>query len=362
MSHAVDNDAPRGRFAGGKRMPVALSSRELIKTGFLDSAGDFPLVIEPAFANVNLVDWARSNRALIESMLLEHGAILFRGFNVNSIGHSAGHSSERPLGRFEEVARAITPDLLDYSERAAPRAEVGKNIYTSTEFPADQHIPLHHEMSYSHNWPTKIWFYCAQPASRQGATPIADDRKVFKRIDPSIKKLFTEKRVMYVRNYGDGLDLTWQDVFQTSEREKVEEYCRRSHCEFEWKPGNRLRTRQVRQAVAVHPKLGETVWFNHAHMFHISNLEPHVRESLVEAFGEDVPRNAYYGDGSSIETSVLDEIRGIYNEEAVIFTWQEGDIMLLDNFLASHGRQPFIGPRKIVVAMAEMYTSIGQQI
>jgi hypothetical protein len=93
-------------------------------------------------------------------------------------------------------------------------------------------------------------------------------------------------------------------------------------------------------------------------MFHISNLEPAVRESLLEEFGEEnLPRNSYYGDGSPIESSVLDEIRGVYREESFSFPWHEGDIMMLDNFLSTHGREPFVGPRKIVVAMAELYTN-----
>jgi alpha-ketoglutarate-dependent taurine dioxygenase len=333
------------RFKGVKRKALNVTAEEMVKTSYLEAGSDFPLVMEAGIKGVNLSQWAAGNRERVERELLRHGAILFRGFNVGSVE------------QFEEFAKAISHELLDYKERAAPRKEVGKNIYTSTEFPADQHIPLHHEMSYSHNWPTKIWFYCMNPADEGGATPIAADRKVFERIAPEIKEIFMRKKVMYVRNYGDGLDLSWQDVFQTTEKAKVEAYCREAHTLFEWKSGNRLKTTQVRQAVATHPKTGETVWFNHAHMFHLSNLESNVRESLLSEFKDDLPRNAYYGDGTPIETAVLDEIRRIYREEAVIFPWAKGDILMLDNFLASHGRHPFAGPRKIVVAMAELYTN-----
>jgi len=334
------------KFRDAKRKGIRLSPEAVIKTGYLDPEEKFPLVIQPNVDSINLVAWVKSHRDSIEAELLTHGAILFRNFPVES-------ESE-----FEQVARAISPELLDYRERAAPRTEVGRNIYTSTEFPADQHIPLHHEMSYSHQWPTKIWFFCLQPAQQGGRTPIANDRKVFQLIDPKIKDRFMQKKVMYVRNYGQGVDLPWPDVFQTDDQSVVEEYCRQSHIECEWREGNRLRTRQVRQVVATHPKTGDVVWFNHAHMFHVSNLEPVVRESLLAEFKEDeLPRNAFYGDGSAIETSVLDEIREVYQQAAIRFPWQQGDVLLLDNFLASHGREPYVGPRKILVAMAELFTN-----
>jgi alpha-ketoglutarate-dependent taurine dioxygenase len=332
-------------FKADARRVVRLAQEELVEIDCLDTEKKFPLLMKARAANLDLVAWAASNRELIENKLLEVGAILFRGFKVEG------------LSQFEQFACAISGELLDYRERAAARREVASRVYTSTEFPADQPIPLHHEMSYSHNWPTKIWFFCAQPAMQGGTTPIANDREVFNLIDQKIKKRFMEKRVMYVRNYGEGLDLSWQEAFQTHERSVVEEYCRQAHTQFEWRDGDRLRTRQIRQVTANHPKTGEMVWFNHAHMFHLSNLPLEVRNSLLAEFKDDeIPRNAFYGDGSPIESSILDEIRDVYQRSATIFPWHKGDILMLDNFLTSHGREPFIGPRQILVAMAELYT------
>src|SRR6185295_14100684 len=95
-----------------------------------------------------------------------------------------------------------------------------------------------------------------------------------------------------------------------------------------------------------HPNTGEEVWFNHAAFFHVSTLDPIVRDVLLETIGEEnLPNNTYYGDGSPIESSVLEEIRAAYAQEIVAFPWQEGDILMLDNMLVAHGRSPYSGPR-----------------
>jgi alpha-ketoglutarate-dependent taurine dioxygenase len=334
------------KFKRSKPAAVKLSAEGLVRGSYFEPEQRLPLIMQPVVSGLDLTAWATQHRESIDSRLLEHGAILFRGFELSS------------AEQFQQFASAVSDELLEYQERAAPRLKISDKVYTSTEFPPDQIIPLHHEMSYSHNWPSKLLFYCELPAQKGGRTPVADDRKVFRRIDPKIKERFMQKKVMYVRNYGEGVDLSWEEAFQTTDRAAVEEYCRQAHTDFEWREFNRLRTRQVRQAVAIHPKTGETVWFNHAHMFHMSSLEHSFRESLLELFSEEeLPRNALYGDGTSIETSVLDEIRETYRQAAVSFTWEKGDVLLVDNFLVSHGRESYVGPRRILVSLTDLYTN-----
>lgn len=337
-----------GPFKPTQRKVVQLSEESLVRTGFLDPEERFPVLVEPAAESVSLIGWAAAHRGFVEEQLQKHAGILFRGFDI------AGPA------QFQELGRALFSELLDYRERAAPRVEISPGVFTSTEFPADQWIPLHHEMSYSHNWPAKILFYCDQAPGERGRTPIASARKVTARIDPAIQRRFLDKKVMYVRNYGEGVDLSWQEAFQTGDRAAVEEYCRQAGMRAEWRDGDRLRTRTVRQVMVEHPRTGETIWFNHAHMFHHSNLQPEVREALLSQFREDeLPRNAFYGDGSPIESSVLEEIRQTYLDASIAFPWQPGDVLVLDNFLAAHGREPFAGPRRILVGMAELYTHPG---
>lgn len=327
------------------RKPVSLASETLTKTSSFYAVNSLPLVVEPCVEGLSLTHWGQQHQAWIASQLLQHGGILFRGFQV------AGATE------FEQFMQANYGELLTYTFRSTPRSQVSGKIYTSTEYPENQSIPLHNEMSYTQTYPLKIAFFCLQPAVQGGETSIADSRKVFQKIDPAIREIFIDKQVMYVRNYGGGIDLSWQTVFNTQDKSEVETYCQQAGIEFEWKANDGLRTRQICQAVTRHPKTSDWVWFNQAHLFHISSLESTVRKELLATFKpEDLPRNVYYGDGSAIEDAVLEKIRQIYHQETILFPWQAGDVLLLDNLLTSHGRTPFFGSRKVVVAMAEAFT------
>jgi alpha-ketoglutarate-dependent taurine dioxygenase len=200
----------------------------------------------------------------------------------------------------------------------------------------------------------RIGFGCLVAPALGGETPIADSRRVFATIDPPVRARFAAKGVRYVRNYRPGLDVPWQTVFHTNDRSTVETYCRRAAIEVEWRRDGGLRTTQICQAVAPHPVTGEMVWFNQAHLFHVSSLPAAVRTNLLAIFGEtDLPRQAFYGDGTTIEDEVLDHVRDIYRREAVAFQWQQGDVLVLDNMLVAHARNPFSGPRRIVVGMGD---------
>lgn len=304
----------------------------------IKSENSFPLIVQ-ASSNQDIDTLKKQIKHCQTQFLGKTAAVLFRGYYL------------KPLD-LEPLIRSISPGLMEYDYASTPRKRVEGRIFTSTEYPSSRNIPLHSEMAYTTNWPSILWFYCDIAPETGGETPLADNRKVYSRIPKEITERFTEKGVMYTRTYNTGLDIPWEQVFGTENRQLVERYCRGSGISFEWQNDNILKTHQICQAVTQHPCTKEMVWFNQAHLFHISALDPDTRENLLISVDEDqLPRNAYYGDGTPIEDQVLDEIRGIYNELQVTFPWKQGDLLMVDNLLASHGRKSYSKNRRILVAM-----------
>jgi alpha-ketoglutarate-dependent taurine dioxygenase len=333
------------KIGGITRRAVSVSQESLVQTEPLFPDGTLPLLVRPAVPGVSLAAWAEANRPTIDAALKKHGGILFRGFDIPRVED------------FDRTVQSISGDLLEYKERSSPRHAVAGKIYTSTDYPPSEPIFLHNENSYQKTWPMRIFFFCNVQPTEGGETPIADTRRVYQRIDPTVRQKFAEKGWMYVRNFGDGFGLPWKEVFQTDDKTAVEEHCKRSGIQVEWKEGDRLRTRAVRRALTAHPQSGEMVWFNHATFFNVSTLTPRVREALLEEFAEeDLPTNTYYGDGTPIEPEVLDHLRECYSAETVAFPWEKGDLLMLDNMMVAHGRAPFSGQRQILVGMSHAVT------
>ena len=301
-----------------------------------------PLVIEAARSGGSLADSIQTNRDLLDARLLEHGALLFRGFGVTDVT------------QFESVVNAISPQRLDYMYRSTPRTAVGDRIFTASEYPADQEIPLHNENAYQRDWPLKLAFCCVHPAVAGGQTPIADTRQVTGAIGPELLEKFASRGVKYVRHYRPGTDLSWQTVFQTDERRAVEQFCSVRDIGYEWLDEETLRTYQVCPADARHPITGERVFFNQAHLFHVSSMGEEAAQALLDVFGADrLPRHACYGDGAEFTAEELQAVRTAYGRAALSFNWHKGDVLLLDNVQAAHGRRPFAGRRRVLTSLMD---------
>jgi len=333
--------SPGGAFRG-RRRSIRPGETELIQLGTVAPGQALPALVTPAVAGVDLRAWASASRSRVEDLLHRHGALLFKGFGIATVE------------QFEGFVDAACGPLLDYRHRVTRRTQLGGRVYSSTDHPPSLDLGLHNETSYTRPWPMRIAFFCVQAAPEGGETPLADSRRVLERIPESVRTRFADRKLLYLRNSGDSVELSWQETFQTDSREDVERQCRESGMDCEWRADGRLRTRQVCHAVARHPATGEIVWFNQAHLFHSSCYTPGLLERMyADAAPEDLPYNVYFGDGAAISAEELRLVRRAYDEETRVFAWEEGDVLLLDNMLVAHGRRPYRGPRRIAVAMAQ---------
>lgn len=300
-----------------------------------------PYVLEQESGGPAVTELLQKEQDHVRELLRRHGAVILRGFGVGGIDG------------FADVVRALSGEPLTYSERSSPRHSIKGNVYTSTDYPPEEEIFLHNENSYQASWPRLLYFYCDRPPLTLGSTPLADIREVHRLVDPAVREEFTRRGWSVVRNFHEGFGIDWRDVFNTDDRSLVEENCRAKEIDFEWREDG-LRTTARRRAVHTHPETGEKVWFNHITFFHLTTLAKDVQQGLLELFDEeDLPSNTYYGDGGRIPDDVLDHLRSCYRTASRRFDYQQDDVLIVDNMLSAHGREPFTGDRRIAVAMAE---------
>lgn len=312
------------------------SSIKLISPDFV-GANPFKVICEDS--ELPYSEWLSKNKEIIQKKMIEYGAVLLRGFDINSVDE------------FHNAYKVICGDPIEYTFRTSPREEVSEKIYTSTSHPADQVIHMHTENSYSVEWNRFIGFYCLVPPSVRGETPIAHEGRVIEKISKKALDKFREKGVMYVRNTQPGIGLDWRTIYQTSDKSEVERFLASKNMEFEWVSEDHLRTKWVLPAFRQHPVTKEDVWFNHMYFGHKTLYDPMVLDFIGE---DNLPFATYYGDGTVIEDEVISELNNAYEECKIEFPWQKGDLLLMDNMMFSHGRNPFEGERTILVAMSQV--------
>lgn len=306
-----------------------------------DVAPSFPDVIRAGAPSVSGAPLLPLAPAAILDRVRQRGALLFRGFGINHPDALA------------RVVGEIVPSLASYRGGTSPRTKLEDGVYTSTEYPNQFEISLHNEMSYSQRAPEFIFFACVIAPGSAGQTPIADCRRVLERLPDALVAQFENRGVMYERNlFGRKSPYNpWSKAFETDDPAVVEQHCRDADIAFEWTGNDCLRTREIRPAICTHPVTGERVWFNQVNLWHYTN------SPLAKAMGSrlqtGLPMNAFFGDGAPLPTESLDAIRAAYAAEKVLFSWQAGDLLMLDNRLCAHGRMPFEGPRKIIVSMGD---------
>lgn len=304
-----------------------------------------PILHVPSPVPADLHAWAAEHRHTLHGLVTEHGAVLVRGLGLCD--------TEQVGAVFGRLAHALMTD----TEAFAPRQTHAPGVYSSTAWPANQPMCMHHELSYTHSPPGLLLLACLTAPTSGGATALADSATVLDALPPELVQRFEQDGWLLTRTYNDDIGASWTEAFGTDDRAAVENYCRANAIEFAWQDDGGLRTRQRRPAVVRHPATGRRCWFNQIAFLSEWTLAPEVREYLVDVYGpEALPFNTRFGNGDPIGEDIVELINTVYAEHTIREPWQSGDLMLIDNIRTAHSREPFEPPREVLVAMAAPQT------
>ena len=315
-----------------------------------------------------LIQYLKKENSVFKDHLLKHGAVLLRGFGVDS------------TEKFLEVINAC--DLGPHNEYGIcplPRNKITEGVYTfAGPFPGN--IPVHNEKSYDHDFPTHIYFNCITASETGGHTPLVDGHKLWLSLPESIQNKLQSKGILYRRYYyGNSIQYkfikaidknlfskTWMSVFQTEDRYEVERILKKMGYQFQWtRKGNGLITEITLPAVRNHPVTNKVVWFNqsnHSNSF-LYNRAAIIKSNIKNPFARFILLHmnplhyiAFYGDGESISKQETDIVNDAIARNTVSTAWQEGDVMVVDNYSCLHGKTAHTGNRLILVGLTKNYS------
>ncbi|HJY46118.1 MAG TPA: TauD/TfdA family dioxygenase [Propionibacteriaceae bacterium] len=286
--------------------------------------------------------WAAQHKDALRGAVAEHGSVLVRGLGL------------RDAAEVSAVFRQLSNGLMIEREAFASRQVYADGVYSSATWPANQPMCMHHELSYTLEFPGLMLFACLSAPTRGGATAVADSRAVLNALPAELVTRFERDGWMLTRSYNEEIGATVAEAFGTDDRSAVEAYCHANGIGYEWQPDGGLHTWQRRSAVVHHPVTGQRCWFNQIAFLNEWTIDPEVREYLVDMYGEDgLPFNTRFGNGDPIGADVVQLLNQIYEDNTVREPWQAGDLMLVDNIRTAHSREAYQGPREILVGMAD---------
>ena len=303
----------------------------------------YPLVQACASDQTSLretVEWIAAHRDALLDRLERHGAILFRDFPLDSA---------EDLDQF--IAAFNLPNF-PYKESLsnAVRVNFTERVFSANEAPPEVIIYFHHEMAQTPIYPSKLFFFCLQPAEEGGATPLCRSDVLFERIEQELPEFADRCERLGLRytnvmpaadDAKSGMGRSWQSTFGADSREAVELRLRGLDYSWQWLDDGCLRaTTPVLPAVReISP--GRKVFFN----------------QLIAAFRgwkderNDPSQAIQFGDGQSLDRQHVLRVAEMADELAFDVPWQKGDVALVDNFVVMHGRRSFRGTRKVLASL-----------
>ena len=286
--------------------------------------------------------WAAAHRNKLRTMVAVHGSVLVHGLGLHDTAQTGA------------VFRRLAASLMPEREAFAPRQSYPGGLYSATPWPSNQQMCMHHELSYTLEFPGLMMFACLTAPAIGGATTVSDSPTVLSALPADLVQRFEREGWMLVRNYNEDFGASVEQAFGTADRGEVERYCRANATEFEWQPDGTLRTWQRRSAVVRHPVTRQRCWFNQIAFLNERTIDPEVREYLVDLYGEDgLPFTTRFGNGDPVGEDIVELLNETYEAHTRREPWQSGDLLLVDNVRAAHSREPYEGARDVLAGLAD---------
>lgn len=250
----------------------------------------------------------------------------------------------------------------DYRFGQSPRTQKSSSVYTTTEYPAKALIPPHHELSYTKHAPRLLFFYCQKPASEGGETTLLDGAEFYRQLrgnslfDPIFEHGLQYQKTMPSKENANsviGFGKSWQEHFETTSKTEVEAYLKANNIHWKWLESNKLKTQNHREPTLIHPDSKERIWFAQPRLWHLACFGPKGHFLMRLLPKEQYPVHVTLGNGKELRPDLLEVLQKIEQDFATPYSWNKGELLVVDNWRFAHGRMPFSGERVHWIAMAD---------
>ncbi|GAA5863625.1 hypothetical protein JCM8547_003672 [Rhodosporidiobolus lusitaniae] len=325
----------------------------------------FPLALQTDSSLKNLDDVVDAISKLeasgeLKELTTKHGgAVLIRGTHAKAPEDFSRIVSALKLGKpHEELGNPVVRNVL------AP------NVATANEGPNTQPVFPHSEFGWSAHYPSSIVFFCRKPAIEGGETPINSTAEVFARVRDELPEFIdelAEKGILYVYRYqqdvnpgsnnGNNIYRAYDRAGvlpsdnEATRRAKIEAQIKLHAKEWEWKEDGSLEVTHRLSVVRRDPHSRLPILFGNLCSFYLlakkwDSFEP-------PYLGKD---GAYhppplFGDGTPIPREYLEKLVEIIYDVRVLVKYELGDVLILDNHLVQHAREPWEGERKVLASL-----------
>jgi hypothetical protein len=279
-------------------------------------------------------------RAAVKEGLARRGFALLRGTGVADAA---------------SFASAVAALGIETEDRYGDLPHEGESpgVFRTTEYPPSESIFFHSEASHMARAPRLITFACIEPAAVGGTTPLSDNARALAALPRDIVHMLEIEGLRYERTFIPGLDVSWETFFGTNDRSLAAERATAEGLAFYRDSDGVPRAIACRRAILVQ-RGGLFCLFQQIALHHPAFLDSDLRADLAQVCGSVMPRNVALGSGAPLPDSWAIAIHDAQCRAALAFTWEPGDVLVVDNVRMSHARAPFEGPRRHLVMLSRL--------